>query len=682
MINAFRNAALQLYGAVVPRMVGQKKVRDDSSTLNSLTASEFLSRHTKLADYLLQLLQNVKESFENLSNGENYSENVNEERDLTGDVSPNNDETVLGKTNKEALLSLNEHSHLVPVLSLLARLSPGTGLQQSQEVINRLCKYDSVILHLLKSPIHTVRRLAAISLSALTPSENAVKTVNSIINSFYCNNLSANEMHGKLLAISNFLSVYPGFLSDGGVKEPLILALKKITKTDRCYINTTLALKILKSLNASNLEISVSDISMYELGASQYMQTTLKLKIRQMSDEDLLKFLIEDVFSWQSVEEHFIDHLESYLHNQTSNSWIRETEAAIWQKLENRNASCTVLLVRILCLILNKQNRIEKMPSEKCIENLLLLLKGCRGAKIASKTVIIIAYIIKNIHVVERTELSVEDTLICEFCSVISKYSNPSSTEDYRLAASEALRIAAPAVLLNYLGQDIVVKEQVIVAVLDLLQDEDSLIRESSCQIVFALQEIFLLDVNHESYLKSQICEVVHPNLSVRYFLEIVAEFCVNSKNWELLHVLWTLAYQDKACEYQPKLSLFQSQAMNLYKEPRYCGEYISTTIEKTVREHFEERRGTCEKLGPDNDFIKWLHLEREALNQHGNFLKTLLKEQDNLLFDKWLLSAIYMYLDAYETLVSVGNIFSTQTELSCPFSVEEGSFCDIKVVI
>ena len=45
-----RNAALQLFGALVPRILGQKKVRDDDSAHNTITVAEFFTRYAKEKD--------------------------------------------------------------------------------------------------------------------------------------------------------------------------------------------------------------------------------------------------------------------------------------------------------------------------------------------------------------------------------------------------------------------------------------------------------------------------------------------------------------------------------------------------------------------------------------------------------------------------------------------------------
>ena len=94
-------AALQLFGALMPRILGQKKLREDHEETdfgdslalhNSITAQELFTRHPNLGSYLLEKLE------ENLKNGE---------------LNPS----------------------LVPILSMLSRVSPGC---QTQTNLNRI----------------------------------------------------------------------------------------------------------------------------------------------------------------------------------------------------------------------------------------------------------------------------------------------------------------------------------------------------------------------------------------------------------------------------------------------------------------------------------------------------------------------------------------------------------------
>jgi hypothetical protein len=108
-------AALQLFGALMPRFLGQKRRRidnnedtsdpDDTLTmaLNAVTAQELFSRHVDLAPFLLKKLQECQ---------------------LKEEINPS----------------------LVPILSMLSRVSPGL---QSQDDITSECQLDDFVFQSL-----------------------------------------------------------------------------------------------------------------------------------------------------------------------------------------------------------------------------------------------------------------------------------------------------------------------------------------------------------------------------------------------------------------------------------------------------------------------------------------------------------------------------------------------------
>ncbi|XP_066944659.1 tRNA (32-2'-O)-methyltransferase regulator THADA-like [Macrobrachium rosenbergii] len=670
---ALRNAALQLYGAVVPRMVGQKKVRDDSSILNSLTASEFLARHAALADFLLQLLENNKNTRNSQINQDSST--------CLKDLKDNED-----FNNQTFSPSLAEHSNLVPVLSLLARLSPGTGLQQSLELNERLSKYYSVTILLLGSQIHTVRRLSALSLVALTPSEQAVVMVKRIISSLTNERLSANEVHGKLLTIIEFLDTYPNLATDDSVRVPLVSLMVMILKSASAYyVIASTALKILKTLKFENLDINLDSTDVCKPGAPQFVLTATKLKIMQLSEEEKEKFVLKLILYNQVLEEYYLTFLESFIENSRSERWMERVEMTIWQKLEDSENLRSSVLVRILYVILKKQNRITQIPSKKCMENLLILLQGFSGAKIASKVLTVFAFVIKYLCSVEQFDSIVMCEVVNEFSSVVCKYSNATSTEDYRLEASTALTIAFPPLFLSQLCIGISPKEQLIVAVLDLLQDEDPVIRDASCHIVFQLQKYslpYLISLNPLTFLKNQIQELVLPNLALSYFIEIVVMCSLYQNNWKVLQVIWRLLYEDIACEYKPKLTLFQSQAVNLYKEQKHCGTKIREAFEGIVREYVATRNTQNDELLANDGISEWVLAEYEEIQKQCKKIQTSLKQHEDRLTDRRFLLAEVMCIKAQETLLSVSSILDIKLDFDSGYSlpIQEGKYFWLKL--
>ncbi|XP_068212279.1 tRNA (32-2'-O)-methyltransferase regulator THADA-like [Palaemon carinicauda] len=671
---ALRNAALQLYGAVVPRMVGQKKVRDDSSTLNSLTASEFLSRHYELADYLLQLLQNNKnigKLQEKLKSSE-VSKSIKINQDTIAcakDLKNNND-----FNNWTFSSPLTEHSHLVPVLSLLARLSPGTGIQKSQKLNERLSKYYNVTFLLLGSPIHTIRRLSALSLVALTPCEQAVVMVKRIISSLGNERSSANEVHGKLLTIIEFLDTYPNLITDDNVRVPLVsLALMILESTNACYVTANAALKIVKVLNVETCDVNLDAIDIFKPGAPQFVLTATKLGIVRFSEEEKEKFVMKNILYTQVLEESFLTFLEGYIENTTSEKWMERVETAIWQRLEDSGSLKSPVLVRVLYVILNKQNRISQFPLEQGMENLLTLLQGFCGAKISSKVLTVIAFIIKYLCSVDQFDSPLTCRIVRIFCSVVRKYSNPTSTEDYRLEASTALSVAFPSLFSCQMCANITTNEQLVFAVLDLVQDEDSLIRDASCQIVLQLQKYslsHLLYLYPESCLKNQIDKLVHPNLALKYFIEIVTTHSIHHNDWELLRSIWRSQYEDIKSEHKPKLSLFQSQSVNLYSEQKHCGTQIRKAFERVIRDYVNQTSERTDKPIAKDALSEWVLGEYEELEKRSKELMDSLKTGEDRLTDRRYLVAELICIKAQETLSSISDNINIELDFNFSHSL------------
>ncbi|CAB3247375.1 unnamed protein product [Arctia plantaginis] len=151
-----RNAALQLYGALIPRLIGQKKASGtDDETIATVACDEMLTHLPELWKYIIKQLKQ--------SGGENL---------------------------------LQTHSNLVPILNLLANSAkryhfslPVT--ESDTEIVDLF--YHLVVF--LGSPIYTVRRLTA-------------KTIFNIYEFQYISdfllkpkNVTENLLHGMLLLL-------------------------------------------------------------------------------------------------------------------------------------------------------------------------------------------------------------------------------------------------------------------------------------------------------------------------------------------------------------------------------------------------------------------------------------------------------------------------------------------------
>lgn len=671
----YRNAALQLYGAVVPRMVGQKKVRDDSSVLNSLTAPEFLARHPSLAQSLLKMLMEpgaLEE--ETLQNKESSSESEIMEKRSSCKISSEPGDS----------MSIKVSSSLVPVLSLLARLSPGTGLQQNAEVNDILQCYRTETTRLLESPIHTVRRLASLAVVALTPSEDVLQLVHSHVDLLERQGkISNNQTHGSLLTLTNILTSYPDIQNNSTVREKITLRLLSLINSEhRCYVNTVLAVRICQLLKTDvNFGKSVA-IHTAHPGAAEYCHLLSKMKMKEVTSNEMRECLI----SWISdhdMEEICFDYMQEHIAQYKNSPWLKDVEKLLWEKLEHHTTVRWSPVLNTLYSIIKEQGYVTHTPSKDSLKTVLHLLKGYHGVKVAAQTLRVVSYLFKCISCSQWPNTEIRTEILSAFSSLVSKYATPTSTEDYRLAASDALRVALRTLLFSGLKLQPLYCEQLVYACVELLQDEDSTIRDSACHIVESLRKSRSQNLERVSTeindLSSETINLLHPNLSLREYFGLLASWSASRKDWAFLRILWrissnqqqspAISSRDGESTLKPKSYLFQSHTMNLYKEPKHVSIITSELLLKVLKDH---------KSSIQYEECVWLTEECQQLNKQGEILHHQLSSSPVLALQKELLVAVSTYILAYETLLQISTIFNVQLDLAFPISWNSSKFCTV----
>ncbi|CAH0625441.1 unnamed protein product [Chrysodeixis includens] len=152
-----RNAALQLYGALIPKQIGEKKASgDDEETIATVACDELRTHSPKLWKNIMEQLMQSNE----------------------------NDK-------------VQAHSNLVPILNLLAnsakRYSFSFDLEE-QRILDEELLSNLVIL--LSSPIHTVRRLTAKCIFNIYNFKDIIEVLNNE------HSTSENFLHGALILLS------------------------------------------------------------------------------------------------------------------------------------------------------------------------------------------------------------------------------------------------------------------------------------------------------------------------------------------------------------------------------------------------------------------------------------------------------------------------------------------------
>ncbi|XP_045773982.1 uncharacterized protein C1494.07-like isoform X1 [Maniola jurtina] len=158
-----RNAALQLYGALLPKLIGQKKPSGtDDEIISSVACDEFRTHSIKLWDSVLKQIKN----------------------DVYQDI-------------------IQGHSNLVPILNMLANIARRYNFSYDLDEQNDSdFKLLPNVLALLGSPIYTVRRLTAKLILNIYSFEIILNAIAKVTIT------SENHLHGILLVIGNCYKVY------------------------------------------------------------------------------------------------------------------------------------------------------------------------------------------------------------------------------------------------------------------------------------------------------------------------------------------------------------------------------------------------------------------------------------------------------------------------------------------
>ncbi|XP_033607441.1 uncharacterized protein LOC111864554 isoform X3 [Cryptotermes secundus] len=165
-----RNAALQLSGALIPKLVGQKKVQDEELTLgSSVSVEEFFSHFPELTEFML---------------------------------------TAMKKAAKcHPSQALQKHADLIPMLSLLAKVSVGSEIFISESLAETIAQYRALFLKLISSPIYHVRKLAAKAYERFMPFSSTYKSIVTVVDELCMHNRNCDGIHSSCLGFKeNYLN--------------------------------------------------------------------------------------------------------------------------------------------------------------------------------------------------------------------------------------------------------------------------------------------------------------------------------------------------------------------------------------------------------------------------------------------------------------------------------------------
>nr|XP_060641919.1 tRNA (32-2'-O)-methyltransferase regulator THADA-like isoform X2 [Anolis sagrei ordinatus] len=213
---AMRNAAIQLFGALTVRLLGQKRTREDSASQEGLSSEAFFSSYPQLRGILLEELTSA----------------------------------VTGGTQRGKLCL---YPSLYAILTFLAKLQPSADVPNSDSI----CFLESLI-QLSGNPIYAVRKMAARALLPLVPRSNYGKVLLQLTSHLPQpeDMLSHNALHGCLLQI---LALLTRALRVNCLSSDALLTITcqmedhlwLLTRLQRCHLVRTVYLQVISLLMGS-----------------------------------------------------------------------------------------------------------------------------------------------------------------------------------------------------------------------------------------------------------------------------------------------------------------------------------------------------------------------------------------------------------------------------------------------
>lgn len=465
-----RNAALQLFGAIVPKFIGQKKGvigTNEDSNYDQQSSEGIL--HIKM-DYLF------------IDAGElflHYPE-------LTNIISKSLVENT--KVN-----SIANHACLVPVLSLLNGVLAGISVLYDKNLEQIISNYQNACLKLLSSRIQVVRNLSAKCYASLTQLPDLKNKITYLCQQMIVNK-TENFIHGSLLTLSYLVDKFltqGKFMFNKRIETDIYEEILNLHNnfTNSTYYTKTLYLNLVCSIK--NNEIDNNWINSYEyllkctdnleFGVHIYIQNLTK-QLVTYCDLQLIPELLDIVLRADNndvVRTFFI-----YLTNRLDT--IKYENHIIFDKLFNFILDHTsIISVDCICLILQVMLKALDKTSKCCPIKLhnfykIIIESNEYSINIITLGILVVTSIlnIKYDENIDREKCGFIKSLITGTCNY-AEY----CTEDVRINVAKSLNNII-TILYKMSKYDIQFSESIfedkikcINTILNLLQDENVAIR-------------------------------------------------------------------------------------------------------------------------------------------------------------------------------------------------------------
>lgn len=572
-----RNASLQLFGALVPKIVGQGKNASDSeeeddSIVGCISLGDLIVRFAPLCELLLEIL-----------------------------------ESSAGRTDL-----LQSHGELIPALSLLARLSVSEITSWSSQHIKM---FKSAFLHLLSSPIATVRSLAAKGFSRFTPLMESANTFEKLL-TVYFQQTSENGRFGVLTAmklIKDHLSIEGHLTHASGSEEHKISNLisnQLLSQNPSSFASESMLLSIFApdyelKISSQNIFTRISSlVGERHVGISQWILTNLSI-ILCKSSVTLLPEILEkslNMLSCTDAGRITISHITKRIDSRTAHCVLQEILDVSLKHLCQKASLSNYETFHLLNLVLKAITLADdKKISLLCdIDSLVLLSSSAHSGKFGARceavtlsvTSGLLSFLCSQLRSIDTSlprDLTNDNQVQAVFTDVlycVQKFSCPKKYgEDFRLAAATALRFIGVTLTkqtfftLGTFSLDGVRVTQnaalILRAALQLLQDEDSHVREEASKFVIVLSQ------STQRALNSLEC------LSTLLTYDFLCNI-LGSKH-EVLLFLWSLLTpqdsEESGCRESGIENPFDHGTRNIFAEEIWIVEQVQRVIRIILQE-------------------------------------------------------------------------------------------------
>ncbi|PVD25967.1 hypothetical protein C0Q70_13634 [Pomacea canaliculata] len=559
-----RNSATLLLSALITRMFGVKRNKDDSviSKRNSQTGRAFFYKYPALFQFLLTELETATQS--------------------------------AAKTGQ-----LHLRPSLYPVLMVLGHLYPSTMEEDSTHL--NLAAFVPHVIKCASSPVYKTRIMAARALQPLVNKEQMCKVLTTLLSYLpKCPEeklrISQSHLHGVLLQVHHLLLLLPD-VSGGLLHEACDVCLAGlgacswlVTRENKCLLTRKVAMEVL-NLVLSHAEVikmsfSARDVDMFNTIKCLFL-TTLRSEVKKASEYSLYTPSLPDFLSCMGLlaMKWLVLEVSSSMNEDDSESVI----------LDLLNFDAYEVHISVFQVLLSVPDISQYTSDENLIDvfdSLLLKIDVQKRSDVKASVMkfcgSLLPYLLKKMQgSTERVR-----SLLCKLKDILMMWCQAEQPEELQLACAHILCSHASSLLLD---KDRCLGTLVFdfwTMVVYLLQADDLEVKEVMASVT---AEPSLSQREGGSHPEQALLEVVNAMFALHG--HIYELHCVST----VLDWLHKLFARVRLCNYEDSTQrLFDKGELNSFQDEICFARIISRTVEAwSVQAHKE---GLPEKLHAKNE--------------------------------------------------------------------------------